>query len=145
MEYLRARCAEQLPAGMGVGDLQGFLFENLKPYEDTPEDILRGLEHSLCAENMGFVLTAIEEGRLIGVTVVLDTGMGGYVPANLLLFVAVLSSRRGEGIGRELLEQAIGKCEGGIKLHVEYENPAKRLYERAGFSSKYAEMRHPGT
>jgi predicted GNAT family acetyltransferase len=31
---------------------------------------------------------------------------------------------------------------GDIKLHVEYDNPrATTLYERLGFTSKYAEMR----
>ncbi|MDK2978441.1 MAG: hypothetical protein PWP52_1155, partial [Bacteroidales bacterium] len=28
-----------------------------------------------------------------------------------------------------------------VKLHVEYDNPAKRLYERLGMTTKYAEMR----
>jgi ribosomal protein S18 acetylase RimI-like enzyme len=31
---------------------------------------------------------------------------------------------------------------GDIALHVEYDNPAKNLYERAGFTSKYIEMRY---
>jgi len=30
---------------------------------------------------------------------------------------------------------------GNIALHVEPENPAKYLYEKVGFSSKYLEMR----
>ena len=34
--------------------------------------------------------------------------------------------------------------EGDTKLHVEYDNPAKRLYERLGFENKYAEMRWSG-
>ena len=70
------------------------------------------------------------------------TGMRGYVPENLLLFVAVSPHRRGNNLGRFLIERAIHKAEGNIKLHVEYDNPARRLYERIGFTSKYAEMRY---
>ena len=45
------------------------------------------------------------------------------------------------GIGGRLIEHCLGLCNGDVKLHVEYDNPAKRLYERLGFESKYAEMR----
>jgi len=72
----------------------------------------------------------------------LHTGMKGYIPENLLLFVAVEASVRGLGLGEKIINQAIGLCDGDIKLHVEYDNPAKRLYQRLGFTSKYAEMRY---
>jgi ribosomal protein S18 acetylase RimI-like enzyme len=67
--------------------------------------------------------------------------MGGYVPKHILLFVSVLPETRGRGIGGKLIKRSIAECEGDVKLHVEYENPAKRLYERLGFTSDYAEMR----
>lgn len=72
----------------------------------------------------------------------LNTGMKGYVPENLLLFVAVSPSMRNRGIGAKLVRKAIEISDGNVKLHVEYENPAKRLYERLGFTNKYAEMRY---
>ena len=71
----------------------------------------------------------------------LDTGMEGYIPENLLLMVSVDPDRRGQGIGKKIIERALAECDGDVKLHVEYENPARRLYERVGFTSKYAEMR----
>jgi len=40
-----------------------------------------------------------------------------------------------------MLDLAIELCDGDVKLHVEYDNPAKRLYERIGFKNKYADMR----
>ena len=49
---------------------------------------------------------------------------------------------RGQGLGRRIIEEACGGLDGAVKLHVEYDNPAKRLYERIGFSTKYAEMRY---
>jgi GNAT superfamily N-acetyltransferase len=69
------------------------------------------------------------------------TGMQGYIPENILVYVAVDADRRGEGIGKAIVERALEEADGDVKLHVEYDNPAKRLYERLGFASKYAEMR----
>ena len=69
------------------------------------------------------------------------TGMSGYIPDNVLVYVAVDTEYRGKGFGREIVNKAISMADGDVKLHVEYENPAKRLYERIGFTTKYAEMR----
>ena len=49
---------------------------------------------------------------------------------------------RGKGFGKQIVEECFIHCTGNIKLHVEYDNPAKRLYERIGFATKYAEMRY---
>jgi ribosomal-protein-alanine N-acetyltransferase len=134
---------QALPAWTNRDALARFLHEYLKPYQDTPPDIRRGLDDAL--ENRpspgGFVLLARLEAKLAGVLVMLRTGMSGYVSENLLLFVAVDSALRGHGIGATLVRAAIDRCDGDVKLHVEYDNPAKRLYERLGFGTKYAEMR----
>ena len=44
-------------------------------------------------------------------------------------------------IGKQLMEKAISIAEGNIALHVEPDNPAKKLYEKLGFTNKYLEMR----
>jgi ribosomal protein S18 acetylase RimI-like enzyme len=67
--------------------------------------------------------------------------MKGYIPENILVYIAVNKEYRGKGIGGKLIDEAIKKADGEVALHVEYDNPAKRLYERKGFESKYAEMR----
>lgn len=123
--------------------LVDFLHTNLMPYEDAPEDIRAGIEYALSNKpgQGGFVLLAALAGEPVGALVMLNTGMRGYVPPNLLLFVAVAVSRRGQGIGAQLVRRAQAMTRGGIKLHCEYDNPARRLYERLGFTSKYAEMR----
>ena len=135
--------SEVLPDWIKRPSLVSFLHENLKPYEDTVEDIERGLDYAFSTQpgKGGFVLLAEQDRRLIGVLVMLHTGMEGYIPPNLLLFVAVDKHYRGKGIGRKLCAHAIAECEGEVCLHVEYDNPAKRLYERLGFNTKYAEMR----
>lgn len=139
------RSSSNLPEAVGLDRLAAFLHHSLKPYEDTKEDIRRALSFVFeDADNpRGFIVLANSpsSGDLIGAAVVHFTPWAGYVPENLLLFIAVHPSCRKRGIGRALLDAVVADCEGDIKLHVEHRNPAKRLYERAGFTSKYAEMR----
>ena len=137
------RSETELPESLSLLSLARFLNAHLRPYEDTVEDIARGLRYALTQApgQGGFVLLAHKEECLAGALVMLETGMSGYVPGHLLLFVAVDAAMRGRGIGAQLIRSAQAQCPGDIKLHVEYHNPARRLYERLGFSSKYAEMR----
>ncbi len=131
-----------LPDWASLSILCRFLHETMRPYEDTEADVRRGILDALEPSSplRNFVLIA-GDGELAGALVMLGTRMQGYIPPNLLLFVAVDPSLRGQGIGGALVRRAQSLCHGPIKLHVEYENPAKRLYERLGFTTKYAEMR----
>ncbi len=146
LEYLTVLTLQDLPAWAPLDQLTAFLNEKMKPYEDLPEDVERGLRYALDPDvpGNGFAVLVQADGRLAGAVVFLETGMRGYIPENVLLFVCVDPALRGRGIGAELIRRAMARCKGQIKLHVEYDNPAKRLYERLGFVSKYAEMRHPG-
>ncbi|MDP8205792.1 MAG: GNAT family N-acetyltransferase [Candidatus Electryonea clarkiae] len=117
-----------------------FLHYKMKPYEDSIEDIENAMDYVFNGPG-GFVMLTHFNEQLSGVLVMLNTGMKGYIPENILLMVSVDPELRGNGIGEKLIERCIAECEGEVKLHVEYENPAKRLYERIGFTTKYAEMR----
>lgn len=121
--------------------LVSFLHKTMKPYEDSPADINRALDKMLSDET-GFAMLMEQGGKLVGALVMLDTGMSGYIPEHILLFVSVSPALRGQGLGRVLVEKSLAECNGQVKLHVEYDNPAKRLYERIGFTTKYAEMRY---
>jgi len=125
-------------------NLVEFFHEHLGQYGDPEEDIERSIDYALSNEEGkgGFVLIACDEDEIVGGVVINDTAMGGYIPEHILVYVAVDKRMRGEGIGGELISNAIEKCDGDVALHVEYDNPAKRLYERIGFESKYAEMRY---
>ena len=70
-----------------------------------------------------------------------NTGMSGYIPEHILVFIAVHRDFRGKGVGKKLMNKIIERCPGDIALHVEYDNPAVHLYKKMGFKSKYAEMR----
>jgi ribosomal protein S18 acetylase RimI-like enzyme len=121
-----------------------FLHEHLDRFRDTKEAIGKCLDYAFSKKEGkgGFVLTGYYNGELVGAVVMNRTGMEGYIPENILVYIAVDASMRGKGIGAKLVQEAISRSKGDVKLHVEYDNPAKRLYERLGFTTKYAEMRY---
>lgn len=121
-----------------------FLFVHLDRFGDPKKDIHKCLNYAFSNEKSegGFALAAFYEGKIVGGLIMNKTGMGDYIPDWILVYVAVDAAYRGKGFGKQIIEQAFQLCDGRIKLHVEYDNPAKRLYERLGFTSKYAEMRY---
>lgn len=138
-----AKSVELLPPVFPLSILVDFIHRWMSPYNDSLEDSRQGILDALEGRpaSGGFVVCAVLDNRPAGALVMLRTGMSGYIPPNLLLFVAVDSSLRGKGIGTALIEKALNSTEGAIKLHVETDNPARRLYERIGFSPSYIDMR----
>lgn len=123
--------------------ITNFLHDHLGKYGDPREHIRMAIDYSLSRQKGrgGIVITASEVDKILGAVVINETGMEGYIPANILVYIAVDESVRGKGIGKKLMETAIANTQGGIALHVEPDNPAKKLYEKLGFTNKYLEMR----
>ena len=121
-----------------------FLHHHLGEYGDTKSDITRAIDYAFSEGEGkgGFILTAFENDVLVGGVVINDTGMKGYIPEHILVYIATHEQHRGKGIGTSLLKKTFQECTGDLALHVEYENPAVRLYEQVGFATKYAEMRY---
>ncbi len=120
-----------------------FLYHHLDEYGDLSKDIDRAVGYALSEseDRGGFVLTLNDEDRVIGSVVVNKTGMSGYIPENILVYIAMNRDYRGQGLGKKMMKKAIENCEGDIALHVEPDNPARFLYEKMGFENKYLEMR----
>ena len=143
LEYHDIESSADFPAWAPRDTVVRFLHETMKPYNDEIPDVDRALDYALVdgRGQGGFVTLAHRGEQLLGALCMLNTGMSGYIPEHILLFVTVSPDARGQGIGGRLIEHCLDRCEGDVKLHVEYDNPARRLYERLGFESKYAEMR----
>ena len=117
-----------------------FLYHHLDQYGDAKKDILACLDY---AKNKGGkVITALDGPEVIGAVVVNETGMSGYIPENILVYIAVDSRARGKGVGKKLMEKTVEVTKGDIALHVEKTNPARFLYEKIGFTNPYLEMRY---
>jgi ribosomal protein S18 acetylase RimI-like enzyme len=119
-----------------------FLFQHLDEYGDSKDDILKAL-HYVFDRNTpgGKILLQLENDKIVAATVINHTGMEGYIPENILVYIAVHKKQRGRGLGKQLLQNAIKLTKGDLALHVEENNPALHLYETMGFENKYLEMR----
>lgn len=118
-----------------------FLYQHLDEFGDPKEDILACLDYLFTRG--GFITIGSEDdGSTVGIVIINETGMKGYIPENILVYIAVDSRYRGKGYGRQLMETALAQADGNVALHVEPENPARHLYENLGFTNKYLEMRY---
>lgn len=122
-----------------------FLFESLEQYGDPTNDIEKSLDYAFGKENKpgGNVISAVdsETQKIVGAVIINKTGMDGYIPENILVYIATDKNMRGKGVGKQLMQKAIEVSEGDMALHCEPDNPARFLYEKLGFTSKYLEMR----
>lgn len=122
-----------------------FLFHHLDQYGDKFEDIMKAIDY-VFQKNQGkggFILVEYDEqlNEIMGAVVVNETGMEGYIPENILVYIAVNSKMRGKGLGKKMMQDALRMAKGNVALHVEPDNPARKLYENLGFTNKYLEMR----
>lgn len=118
-----------------------FLFTHLEQYGDEKKDIKKCIDYVVNPNKGGKIIIGTENEKIVGIVILNKTGMDGYIPENILVYIAVDNSQRGKGFGKKLMQKAIESVEGNIALHVEPDNPAKKLYENLGFTNKYLEMR----
>jgi ribosomal-protein-alanine N-acetyltransferase len=131
------------PTNLEKQRIVNFLHKHLEQYGDKKEDIEKAIDFSVkkFASFGGFTMLLTENEKIIGATVINKTGMGGYIPENILVYIATHKDYRGKGLGKKLMKKAIEYTTGDIALHVEADNPAKHLYEKMGFTNPYLEMR----
>jgi GNAT superfamily N-acetyltransferase len=131
------------PSKLEKKEIIDFLYDNLEQYGDPKKDIQKAIEYSTKEFTAfgGFTMVLKDNNKIVGATVINETGMGGYIPENILVYIATHKQYRGKGLGKSLIQKAIDYSKGDIALHVEANNPAKYLYEKLGFTNPYIEMR----
>tara|TARA_B100000795_G_scaffold120652_1_gene89845 strand:+ start:4359 stop:4799 length:441 start_codon:yes stop_codon:yes gene_type:complete len=131
------------PTNKDKEEITDFLFEHLQEFGDPKKDIKKAINYSIQEFTSfgGFTMVLFEKNIIVGATIINKTGMGGYIPENILVYIATHKEHRGKGFGKSLMQSAIDACQGDIALHVEASNPAKYIYEKLGFTNPYLEMR----
>lgn len=134
----------QQPNSAEVQSYVNFLYQHLEQYGDKKEDIKKALDYALSVNDKpgGFILIAQnKQSEIVGIAVILNTLMSGFIPEHILVYIATDARLRGQGIGSLLLDTLKKECDGSVALHVENSNPVQFLYEKKGFEKKYIEMR----
>lgn len=126
-----------------VSEIVSFLHKHLDKYRDNRQDIEKQIQYQLSTEKNkgGYVVIQSIDRKIVGCQIINDTGMEGYIPEHVLVYIQVNKSHRGIGIGKKIINFIKENCDGDIALHVERDNPAVHLYKRLGFKIKYYEMR----
>ncbi|TCO79304.1 pyridoxal-phosphate dependent enzyme [Marinisporobacter balticus] len=112
----------------------------LMEYTDPLQGIREAVNNAL---NNGYILLAILDKRIVGISVIVNTGFKPFAPTYHLAYIATDKNVKGRGIATQLLQNAIDLTEGNISLHVERNNKnAIKLYEKMGFKKSYLRMLH---
>jgi [ribosomal protein S18]-alanine N-acetyltransferase len=121
-----------------------FLHDHLEQYGDEKQHIMKCLDYAVKdIESFGGLVLEMKEGdKTLGAVIINHTGMSGYIPDSILVYIATHRDYRGKGLGKQMMEKVLESTSGDVKLHVEPDNPARFLYEKYGFTSKYLEMRY---
>lgn len=127
-------------------EIINFLFENLQEYGDPKSQIQKCVDYALSKTKSfgGKIFVLYIDNQIAGASIINHTGMSGYIPENILVYIATDKNQRGKGIGKTILTSITNQIDGDIALHVDRENPAVKLYEKFGFKVKYLEMRKIG-
>ena len=141
MTFTQINAKTGIPTDCSTETIVDFLFTHLEQYGDQKDAIQKCIDYVMNPEKGGQIIIGKDEEKIVGITILNQTGMNGYIPENILVYIAVDNSVRGKGFGKKLMQKAIDSVEGDIALHVEPDNPAKKLYENLGFTNKYLEMR----
>ncbi|MFW6223140.1 MAG: GNAT family N-acetyltransferase, partial [Bacteroidota bacterium] len=71
-------------------EIADFLFEHLDQFGDEHESIMKCINFALDDKTKfgGFILEAVDKEQIVGAVVINKTGMEGYIPENILVYIA---------------------------------------------------------
>ncbi|WP_147676016.1 GNAT family N-acetyltransferase [Algibacter pacificus] len=126
-----------------ISRISKFLYNHSGAFKDSKSAIRKSIMYA--AKEVpglgGYVFIMENNDEILGAIVVNRTGMNEYLAENILVYMAVKDTYRGEGIAKKLLSHTIKYCTGDIAIHINKDNPVIELFEKQGFKSRNIEMR----
>lgn len=114
----------------------------LAQYSDPIIEMKDAIEN---ATEKGYILIAKQQEEPLGVCIIVNTQFDEFIPTYHLAYIGTDKTKKGRGIGTELINRAVDLTNGNLSLHVDLDNrKAKKLYEKMGFKHKYNRMIYYG-
>lgn len=89
----------------------------------------------------GFILAIYQQEHLAGIVLANKTGMEGYFPAWVFVYVALDTQLQGyELIAQALMQKALSHIDGEVSIRIEPGHPALQAFKQLGFKSKTLEL-----
>lgn len=135
--------ATNRPSEMEKHKIVDFLLEFLEGMESNKEYIRKAIEYSTKEQLSfgGFTLVHKSHGEIVGVAIVNQTGMGGYMADNVLVYIAVSEKFRNKGVAKNMIGQVLRHAKGDVALHLKGDSSLAPICEKFGFKKSVVEMR----
>ena len=119
-----------------------FLSANLDEYSDSRDNLSRAIEYGLSKfpHQGGFVLLALSSDEIVGAAVINRTNFEGYFAENILVYLAVSSEFRRQGIATSLLSKTKIYTKGNVMARFRGDKAVSNLLEKGGFSRSSTEF-----
>ncbi len=108
------------------------------------KDVVEALDYALKEKpSFGGFILAIKKGRaFIASIVVNNTGMQGYKPGNIFVYVTVHKDyEQDEEVLTEIMCKALDMSNGDVALHIDPQSPVIQFYQKLGFTQRTLELR----
>jgi len=107
----------------------------LAPYDDAPEATLDAVDNAI---RHGHAYLAMNAGTPIGVCIVINFRLNGFIPTHHMAFLGVDKNHRRNGLAKKLFNLATHDSGGEMSLHVDLDNEAAMaFYEKQGCNRLY--------
>lgn len=112
-----------------------FVSSQFSSNTNSKENIRKALDYAT-KERMsfgGFVIVQKWFGEIIGVSIVNHTGMEGYMPENILVYIAVAEQHQNKGLAKEMIQQVLNYAKGEVAVYLRDRNDLIPAFEHLGF------------
>lgn len=108
------------------------------------KDVIEALDYALKEKPSfgGFILAMKKDHAFIASIVVNNTGMQGYKPNNIFVYVTIHEDyKNDEKVLKEIMCKALDMSNGDVALHIDPKSPIIKFYQKLGFTQRTLELR----